>query len=36
VSANLGGIAQNNYAKALRERDEELQMKIAKIKALKE
>lgn len=31
VSANLGGIAQNNYAKALRERDEELQMKIARL-----
>lgn len=34
VSANLGGIAQNNYAKALRERDEELQMKIAISNAL--
>ena len=35
VSANLGGIAQNNYAKALRERDEDLQLRIAKINALK-
>jgi hypothetical protein len=34
ISANLGGIAQNNYAKALRERDEDLQLRIAKINAL--
>ncbi len=32
VSANLGGIAQNNYAKALRERDEDLQLRIARLK----
>lgn len=35
VSANLGGIAQNNYAQALRKRDEDLQLRIAKINALK-
>ena len=33
VSANLGGIAQNNYAKALRERDEEIQRYQAKLSA---
>jgi hypothetical protein len=32
VSANLGGIAQNNYAQALRERDEDLQLRIARLK----
>ena len=33
ISANLGGIAQNNYAKALRERDEEIQRYQAKLLA---
>jgi len=33
ISANLGGIAQNNYAKALRERDEAIQRYQAKLLA---
>lgn len=33
ISANLGGIAQNNYAKALRERDEAIQRYQAKVLA---